>query len=135
VNAFIVDLKNKPGELAKMTEAIAAKGIDIPGVSAAACSATSSAALLTSDEAGTRQALDDGHWTYRPFEVVRASLADRPGSLAKAARRLANAGVNIDAVLTTGMSGGNIQVGFVTDHAAKATEALGDIVLVEAYSR
>ena len=33
------------------------------------------------------------------------------------------------------MSGGNIQVGFVTDNAAKATDALGEIVLVEAYIR
>ncbi len=135
MNAFIVDLKNKPGELAKDTEAIAAKGIDITGFSAAACSDTGTVALLTSDDAGTRRVLTDGHWTYRPIEVVTASLADKPGTLAQVARRFANAGINIEAAVPTGMSGGNVHVGFVTDNPAKAKEALGDALLVAAYSR
>jgi hypothetical protein len=135
VNAFIVDLKNKPGELAKVTEAIAAKGIDITGFSAATCADTGSVAFLTSDEAGTQQALTSGHWTYRPFEVVTASVANRPGSLAQATRRLADAGINIEAAIATGMTGGNLQVGFVTDNATKAKDALGDLLLVAAYSR
>ena len=33
MNAFIVDLENKPAELAKVAEAIAEKGIDITGFS------------------------------------------------------------------------------------------------------
>ena len=37
MNAFIVDLKNKPAELAKVTEAIAQKGIDITGFSGSTC--------------------------------------------------------------------------------------------------
>ncbi len=135
MNAFIVDLKNKPGELAKVTEAIAEKGIDITGFSAATCSDTGSVALLTNDDAGTRQALTSGHWTYRPFELVTAALADRPGSLARATRRLADAGINIEAAIPTGMSGGNVHVGFVTDNPAKAKEALGDMLLVATYSR
>jgi len=135
MNAFIVDLRNKPGELAKVTEAIAAKGIDITGFSGATCADSGTVALLTNDDAGTRSALTDGHWTYRPFEVVTASLANKPGSLAQAARRLANAGINIEAAVPTEMSGGNVHVGFVTDNPTKAKEALGDLVLVAAYSR
>ena len=135
MNAFIVDLKNKPGELAKMAEAIAAKGIDITGFSAAACSDTGTVAFLTNDDAGTRRVLTDGHWTYRPIELVTASLANQPGTLAQATRRLADAGINIEAAIPTGMSGGNVQVGFVTDNPAKAKEALGDTLLVAAYSR
>ena len=135
MNAFIVDLKNKPGELAKVTEAIASKGIDITGFSAAVCSETGSVAFVTNDETGTRQALTDGHWKYRPIELVTASLADRPGSLAQATRRLANAGINIEAAVPTGMSGGNVHVGFVTDNPGKAKEALGEMLLVAAYSR
>ena len=33
MHAFLVELENKPGELARVTEAIAAKGVDINGVS------------------------------------------------------------------------------------------------------
>ena len=135
MNAFIVDLKNKPGELAKVTEAIAAKGIDITGFTGAACGDSGTVALLTNDEAGTREVLTSGHWTYRPFEVVSASLADKPGSLAQVTRRLANAGINIEAAIPTGMSGGNVHVGFVTDNPGKAREALGDALLVASFSR
>ena len=135
MNAFIVDLKNKPGELAKVAEAIAEKGIDITGFTGATCGDTGSVALMTSDEAGTRRALTDGHWTYRPVEVVTASLANKPGTLGQAARKLANAGVNIEAALPTGMSGSNVQIAFATDNPAKAKEALGEFVLTPAYSR
>jgi hypothetical protein len=131
----MVDLKNKPGELAKVTEAIAAKGINITGFSGAACSDTGTVALLTNDDAGTRRALTDGQWTYRPIEVVTASLADKPGTLAQVTRKLADAGINIEAAIPTAMSGSNVHVGFVTDNPAKAKEALGEALLVAAYSR
>jgi hypothetical protein len=59
---------------------------------------------------------------------VQASLANRPGSLAEVARRLAKAGVNIEAAFPTSMAGGNVQVAFATDNPSKAKEALGDLV-------
>ena len=53
MQAFVVELKNKPGELAKLAEAIGAKGINITGFTGAACGDTSSACLITNDEAAT----------------------------------------------------------------------------------
>ena len=132
MNAFIVDLKNKPGELAKVAEAMAAKGIDIRGITGATCGDSGTVALITNDEAGTQRALTDGQWKFRPIELVTASLADKPGSLAQATRRLANAGINIEAALPTGMSGGKVQVAFATDNPVKAKEALGQDQLVGA---
>jgi hypothetical protein len=128
VNAFIVDLKNKPAELAKVTEAIAQHGIDITGFSGSTCGDNGTVTLVTNDEAGTRRALTDGQWKFRSIELVQASLATRPGSLAEVARRLAKAGVNIEAAFPTSMAGGNVQVAFATDNPAKAKEALGDLV-------
>ena len=135
MNAFIVDLKNKPGELAKVAEAIAGQGVNITGFTGATCGDTGSVALITSDEAGARRALTDGHWTYRPVELVTASFADKPGSLGQVTRKLASAGVNIEAAIPTGMSGGNVQVAFATDNPTKAQQALGEYLLTPAYSR
>jgi hypothetical protein len=126
VNAFIVDLKNKPGELAKVTEALAAKGIDLRGVAGATCGDSGSLTLITNDEAGTKRVLTDGQWKYRPVELVTAELADRPGTFAQAARSLADAGINVEAALPTGMAGGKIQVAFATDNPVRAREALGE---------
>lgn len=135
MNAFIVDLKNKPGELAKVAEALAGQGVNITGFSGATCGETGSIALATSDEAATRRALTDGRWTYRPVELVTASLADKPGSLGQATRKLAAAGVNIEAAIPTGMAGGNMHISFATDNPSKAKEALGEFLLTPAYSR
>jgi hypothetical protein len=134
VNAFIVDLENKPGEFARVAEAIAEKGINITGFSGATCGDSGSVALLTNDEAGTKRALTDSQCRYKEIELVAASLADKPGSLAQATRRLADAGVNILTAIPTGMSQGNVQVAFATDDPAKAREALGELVGVGSYS-
>ena len=128
MDAFIVNLKNKPAELAKVTEAIAQHGIDITGFSGSTCGDNGTVTLVTNDEAATKRALTDGLWKFRSIELVQASLADRPGSLAEVARRLAKAGVNIEAAFPTGMAGGNVHVAFATDNPAKAKEALGDLV-------
>ncbi len=135
MNAFIVDIKNKPGELARITEAIAAKGIDITGFTGATCGDSGSVALITNDEAGTRRALTDGKWTHRSVELVTASIASKPGSLAAVARKLADAGVNIEAAMPVGMAGANVHVAFATDDPAKAREALGESMLVGAFTR
>jgi hypothetical protein len=132
VNAFIVELANKPGELARVTEAIAQKGIDISAFTGATCGDSGSIALLTNDEAGTRRALQDGGFTTREIEVVPASIQNRPGGLAEVARKLADAGVNIEAALPTGMAGNNVSVAFATSDPAKARTALGSSVLTGA---
>jgi hypothetical protein len=135
VNAFIVDLKNQPGEFAKVADAIAQKGIDITGFSGATCGDSGTVALATNDEAATQRALSDGTWKFRAVELVTVSLADKPGTLAEVTRQLASAGVNIEAAFPTGMSGGNVHVAFATNNPAKAKTALEQWLLVPTYSR
>jgi hypothetical protein len=128
MNTFIVDLKHRPGELAKVTEAIAQKGIDITAFSGVTCGDSGSLALITNDEAGTRRALSDAGYHAKELELVTASLVNKPGSLAEAARKLANAGINIEAALPTGMAGGSVTVAFATDQPAKARGVLSESI-------
>jgi len=128
MNTFIVDLKHRPGELAKVTEVIAQKGIDITAFSGVTCGDSGSVALITNDEAGTRRALSDAGHKAREIEVVSASLVNKPGSLAEITRKLANAGINIEAALPTGMADGNVTVAFATDQPAKAKGLLSEHV-------
>lgn len=124
MNAFLVDLENKPGELARMAEAIAAKGVNITAVSGSTCGSSGRAALMASDDAATRLALGEARCTFTEMEVTVASLIHEPGSLAKACRRLADAGVNIEALMPIGMQGTDVQVAFVTNEPAKAKAIL-----------
>jgi len=132
MNAFIVELKNKPGELARVTEAIAQKGINILAFTGATCGDSGSIVLLTNDEAGTKSAIQGVGATARTVELVVASLGNEPGTLALVARRLANAGVNIEAALPTGMESGKVNVAFATDNPAKAREVIGERVAAAA---
>ena len=128
MNAFIVELENKAGELARVTEAIAVRGINILGFAGATAGGMGSTVLMTNDEAGTRSALAGAGARFRELELVTARLAHQPGSLAAALRRLADAGVNIEAALPVGMDGGNVSVAFATNDAARTREVLGDLV-------
>ena len=124
MDAFLIDLPNKPGELARITEAIAAKGVNITGLAGASCGESGRVAITTADPAMTRQALGDAKCSFKVFEVTETALADKPGTVATACRRLADKGVNIEAIMPLGMSGSNIQVGFITNDPARAREAL-----------
>ncbi len=126
MNAFIVDLDDKPGEAARVTEAIAAKGIDLTGFAGATTAGHGVVVLISNDEAGTRSALAAAGFSPREVEVVPAAIENRPGGLAVVARRLADAGVNIAAAFATGMSGDRITVAIATPDAAAARAALGD---------
>ena len=123
MNIFIVDLKHQPGELAKATEALAQKGIDITAFSGITCGGSGTVALLTNDDAGTRSALSA--WNPRELEVVTTTIENTPGSLAKTARKLADAGISIEAALPTAMAGHNVTLAFATDNPTKMRGVLG----------
>ncbi|HTK44956.1 MAG TPA: ACT domain-containing protein [Patescibacteria group bacterium] len=126
MHAFIVDLTNKPGELARVTEAIAEKGINIEAFAGATAGGAGSVVLATNDEPGTRRALADAGCSSREVELVMASLDHVPGGLAAVARKLADAGINIEAAMPTGMAAADkVMVSFATDNPTKAREILG----------
>ncbi len=132
MDVFIIELENRPGMLASLAEAIAEKGINISSIAAATASDKGTVALLTNDAAATRSILDGSGATYRTCGLVSATLEDRPGSLAAAARRLADAGVNIDALFPTGMDGGRVTLAIGVDDVEAARTALGDLAAVSA---
>jgi hypothetical protein len=124
MNAFLVELSNKPGELARVAEAIAAAGVNITAFSGSTCGDGGNVAFMTADDSATRSVLQNAVIPFREVEAIETPLPHKPGTLAKAARRLADAGINIEAVLATGMDGGNVTVAFVTGDPARAKETL-----------
>ena len=135
MNGFIVDLKNRPGEFANVAEALASKGINITGFSGATCGDSGTVVLTTGDEAATRRALTDAGHTFREAELVMVGVPDQPGSLAKVARKLADAKVNIEAAFPTGMSGTTAHVAIAADDPAKARNAVSEWLLLASAGR
>jgi hypothetical protein len=124
MQVFLVDLQNKPGELARAAEAIATKGVNITGISGATCGDSGRAAIMTSDDATTKAALTASGFKYTQMEATDTALRQEPGTLAKATRRLADAGINVEAIMPIGMEGNEVHVAFVTSDAAKARQIL-----------
>ena len=129
MRAFIIHAENRPGALAHLAEALGERGINISGVSGSTWGDEGAIGLITNDDAGTRSVLDGDNADYRELELVAAAMEDKPGTLAAAARRLADHGVNISAIMPTGMQGTKVTVAFAVDDAAAAREALGDLAL------
>lgn len=125
MNAFIVQAKNQPGELARVSGALAAKGINIQSGGVLSLGDVGGFGFITSDEAGTRSALDGAHASYREVEVIPISVADRPGALADIARKLGDAGINIELLLATGTSGDTMNLALGVDKVEAARSIIG----------
>jgi hypothetical protein len=126
MRSFVVTCDNRPGEFAKMAEAIAARNINIKTVGGVGYSDRGAVGILTEDEEGTRGALRDVGMTFRECETVDLPLEDRPGRLAEACRRLADSGVNIDFLAPTRLGDGGASVAFGVEDAEAAHKALGE---------
>jgi len=127
VQAFIIDVPDRPGVLADICQAVAAGGANISGVAGATAGGAGQVTVTTDDMDGTRGVLQAHGWSFRVVPLVIATLEHRPGTLGTAARRLANAGINIEAMFAVGMDGERVQVAFGVADAREAEAALGDL--------
>ena len=94
-----VTVEDQPGVLAGMGEAIGRAGINISGVCGAAAGAGSVVHLLVEDAGATRGVLEGaGFGAVEERDVLVVDVEDKPGALGETARKLADAGVNIELV-------------------------------------
>ena len=131
MNAFIISAPNKPGELAKISELIALKGINITSISTIGWQGGGGIALITNDESATRSALA-GIGQVTELEIIPVILEDHPGTLAAASQKLADAGINIELLLPIAMREGKVSIALATNNNAKARELLGTGALATA---
>ena len=132
MNAFVVELENRPGELARLAEAIGERGINITAIGAVTSGTAGGIGLLTNDESGTREALKAAGITVKEIGLVSVSLEHRAGTLAEVARKLADAGVNVDLLLPTGMSGSNVTIALGVDDVEAAQRVVGQTESIQA---
>jgi hypothetical protein len=126
---FIVEAANKPGEFARHASAIAERGVNLANVICLGIGDRGGAAFYATDEAGVRSALNEAGIAFREVSVVKAQLDDRPGAVADAAKRLGDAGVNIELIAPTEMDGQKVTIAFGVDNPDAAKAALGDLVV------
>jgi hypothetical protein len=127
MNVFTVKLRNEPGAFAKVAEAIANSGVDILAVGGGGIGDAGVGTLITDNDVATRQALQETNCEFSEAEAIVADLEDQPGTLARAARALADAGVNLTGLLIVQSMGDRARLAFAVDDAVKAREALASV--------
>ena len=112
---FVVQLKNEPGAMATLAEALAARGVDLRAIGGGSMGDSGHVIMTTADDETTKSVLDDGGYTYIEGESILAEVDDRPGGMARLSRALADAGVNIIGHLFLGRWGDRAMFTFVVD--------------------
>lgn len=123
-NQFVVQLNNRPGGLATLSEALAARGVDLRAIGGGGIGDLGHIILTTADDATTKAVLEEGGYTFIEGESILAEVDDRPGGMATIARELADAGVNIYGHLFLGRWGDRAMFAFVVDEPATARPIL-----------
>jgi hypothetical protein len=114
-NQFVVQLKNEPGGMATLAEALAARGVDLRAIGGGGIGDSGHVIMTTADDEGTKAVLDEGGYTYIEGESILTEVDDRPGGMAALSRQLADAGVNIYGHLFLGRWGDRAMFAFVVD--------------------
>jgi hypothetical protein len=112
-NQFVVQLKNEPGGMATLAEALAARGVDLRAIGGGGIGETGHVIMTTADDEATKAVLEEGGYTFIEGESILAEVDDRPGGMAALSRQLADAGVNIYGHLFLGRWGDRAMFAFV----------------------
>ena len=124
MSVFTVDLKNQPGELARLCEAMAGRGVNLI-LCAAARGEDGTVAFVADDEASAETALTaaGARYTRRPALTIR--MENQPGTGAATFRKLADAGVSVDLLVPVRVSDDLFFAVICVDDPDKARRALG----------
>jgi hypothetical protein len=117
-----VTLENRPGSLADLGAAPGSAGINIEGVCGSTEGGQAAMHILVDDAADTRAALTEaGIEVSGERDVLVVDIENRPGAMGEVARRIGDAGANIELVYTTF---GAVQLVLGVDDVEKARAAL-----------
>ena len=123
-NQFVVELKNQPGSMATLAETLAARGVDLRAIGGGGMGDSGHVIMTTADDDTTRRVLDEGSYRYVEGESIIAEVDDKPGGMARVARALADAGVNVHGHLFLGRWGDRAMFAFVVDRPELAKPIL-----------
>lgn len=121
---FAIQLTNKPGDLARVAQALARRGVNIKALAALSVGGTAMARILPDDIVVARSALEAASIRFAEGEVHLLLLENKAGVLANVSERLGEAGVNLEAIYVTGVADGLVELAIVSDNPKKTKKVL-----------
>ena len=124
---FIVNLRDRPGQLAEATKALADAGVNLWGSAASTARGKGTVGFVVKDRdtAKARRALKAAKIRATERKAIEVRLSDKPGSLYRVASRLGKKKVNISSAYVLAPGRGTVTVAFGVKNARAANKALG----------
>ena len=96
---LVIDVENKPGALARVAAVVSDAGVNLAAATCIGAGEQAELHILVPHPEAARHSLSTVHLTAsREREVVVVDVEDNPGVLADLARKISQAGINLDLV-------------------------------------
>ena len=119
-----IQLTNHPGDLARMAQALARRGVNIKALAAISIGGVAIAHILPDDIVVARSAFEAANIKFTEGEVHLVLLENKAGVLANVTSRLGEAGINLEAIYVTGVADDLVELAVVTDNPKKTKKIL-----------
>ena len=120
---FTVHMANRPGQLAALADRLSAAGVHVEALAAFSQGDDSIVRLMANDVDATRRVLTKAGIRFEEQRVIETVIKDTPDALAKMTRRLADSGVNIEAMYLLHANGDSLHFAVaVDDHETAAPQ-------------
>jgi len=93
-------VEDRPGILGEVASALGAKKINIIGFIATVVEGRGAIRLVVDKPAAAKKVFSERGWETTEEDVLQVALGDKPGALGEAAKKLGEAGINIQYAYT-----------------------------------
>jgi hypothetical protein len=121
---FVIPLTHRPGELATVTNALSLEGVNIRSLAAMSFGNQAVVRILPDNVETARAALRAANIRFEEKELANVLLENRAGELTGVAGKLADAGLNLEAVYVVGLADDMIELALAVDDVKKAKKVL-----------
>jgi hypothetical protein len=108
-------MANRPGQLATLTDKLSQAGVHIEALAAYSHGDDSVVRLMANDVGAARRVLTEAGVRFDEQRVIETVIKDEPNALAAMTRKLADSGVNIEAMYLLHANGDSLHFAVAVD--------------------
>ena len=119
-----IQLTNHPGDLTRVAQALAGRGVNIRALAGMSIGGVAMVRILPDDIVVARSAFEAAKIRFTESEVHLVLLENKAGVLADVTNRLGEAGINLEAIYITGIADDLMELAIVSDNPKKTKKIL-----------
>jgi hypothetical protein len=112
---FTVYMANRPGQLATLADKFSKAGIHLEALAAFSQGEDSVVRLMPNDVDAARRVLTEAGVRFEEQRVIETVIKDEPDALANMTRKLADSGINIEAMYLLHANGDSLHFAVAVD--------------------